>query len=89
MLNQNLKIILYNYRYKNVILYFRRDIMSNSIVQEETQELKTLTFRVPEDVYWEFKKAMADRRETPSEAGVNAALLYIDSKGEEQDESDA
>ena len=38
---------------------------------------KMLGAFVPEEVFWEFKKAAAARKEKMSEAMINAAYLYI------------
>ena len=38
---------------------------------------KMLGAFVPEELFWEFKKAAADRKEKMSEAMINAAYLYI------------
>lgn len=38
---------------------------------------KMLGAFVPEEVFWDFKKAAAARKEKMSEAMINAAYLYI------------
>jgi len=52
--------------------------MANNQLEKEQSEEKLLSGYVPADVYWDFKKAAADRKENLKEALMNAALLYID-----------
>lgn len=49
--------------------------------KEVAEETKLMSFRVPVDVYWQFKSKAAARKERMDTAGLNAALLYIDCDG--------
>jgi len=47
-------------------------------VNTEVSSEKLLSGLVPAEIYWEFKKQAAERKESMREAICNAALLYID-----------
>lgn len=44
------------------------------------EETKMLGAHVPEDVYWRFKTAVSNRKETMGDAILHAALMYIDAE---------
>lgn len=52
------------------------DYQSGRVNAEPTNE-KMLNGLVPEDVFWEFKKVAAERKDNMKSAILNAALLYI------------
>ena len=51
----------------------------------EAVETKYVGGQVPIDLYWAFKKKVADRKETTTEAVENALRLYIDLEPNEQE----
>lgn len=50
----------------------------------EQEDTKLLGSQVPENIYWLFKNAAAQRKETMRDAIINAALLYISIEEEEK-----
>lgn len=50
----------------------------------EQEDTKLLGSQVPENIYWLFKHAAAQRKESMRDAIINAALLYISIEGEDK-----
>lgn len=47
-------------------------------VANKEQDTKNIGGAIPTDLYWQFKKIQADRKETATEALQNAIRLYIE-----------
>lgn len=55
--------------------------MTQQVQQLDKPELVTRKMvggKIPEDLYWDFKKAQADRKENAQEALEHAIMLYLD-----------
>ena len=49
------------------------------------EETKSVGGKIPEELFWQFKEAYTRRRETATEALINAIRLYNDADQENKD----
>jgi hypothetical protein len=58
--------------------------MADPLKNNAEEVTKLLGAQVPIKIFWEFKKAAADRKESMTEAILNAGMLYIEFKPDKE-----
>lgn len=58
--------------------------MSRKSPEGDSAGMKSLGALIPEDVYWDFKKVQAARKESNAQALINAVRLYIEIGNQEE-----